>query len=159
MATISGSNCPAVQNGTWTGMMNKRSAFFMRSLCHMWVIKRGTTKTWGHWGWARQSSHSSSSATSIDDGGSIQSRAALRSRNSNMLSLVTCVKGRPPKSAPLLERHQLRTQVSTKPFDRSSAPRWKGMKERGSCPPIIPSVRSPRERPSTPEAFIRFPEM
>ena len=130
MATISGSNCPAVQNGTWAGTVNNRSTFFMRSLCHMCIIKRGPTKTWGHWGWARRSSLSSSSATSIADGGSIQSRAALRSRSSNMLSLVTCVKGSPPKSAPLLVRHQLRTQLSMKPFHHSSAPRWKGMKDR-----------------------------
>ena len=96
MARISGSNCLAVQNETWTGTVNNRSAFFMRSLCHRCVIKLGTTTTWGHGGWTGRSSHSSSSATFIANGGSIQCRAALRSRNSNMLSLVTCVKGSPP---------------------------------------------------------------
>jgi hypothetical protein len=89
MATIRGSYCLEVQKGTWAGTVNNKYAFFLRSLRHRCVIKRGTTKTWGHWGWARRSSHSSSRATSIAAGGNVQSRAALRSRNSNMLSLVT----------------------------------------------------------------------
>jgi len=56
MATISGSNCPAVQNGTPAGTVNNTSASFPKFFLHRWVIKRGITNTCGHWGWASRSS-------------------------------------------------------------------------------------------------------
>jgi hypothetical protein len=45
---VSGLNCLAVQKGTWSGKVNNKSAFFIRSLHHRCLIKCGTTKTWGN---------------------------------------------------------------------------------------------------------------
>jgi hypothetical protein len=45
MATISGSNCPAVQNGTPAGTVNNTSVSFPKFFLHKWVIKRGITNT------------------------------------------------------------------------------------------------------------------
>ena len=90
MATISGSNCGAPQNGTLAGTVKSTSADFPKFLLHMCVIKRGTTKTWGHWGCANLSSHKSSMATSMAAGGSIHSLAAFMPFSSNMLPRVPC---------------------------------------------------------------------
>ncbi len=76
-----------------------------------------------------------------------------------MLSLEMGSSLKPPKSEPFLVLHQLRTHVKTRPPNCSSAPLLKGTKGSGSHPAIIPLVRLPFERPSTPEAFIRFPKM
>ena len=105
-------------------------------------------------------------ATSMAAGGSIQSLAALVFFSSNMLPGVISSRGRFPQSRPCPRfetlssvLHQLRTHFPTLPCDRVSAPRWKGRYDMGSSPLIMPSVWSPRDRPSTPEAFILFPEM
>jgi hypothetical protein len=97
MATISGSNWLLPQKGTPAGTVNKTSAFFPKSRLHICVIKRGTTNTWGHWGWASLSSHKSSMATSIAVGGGIHSLAAFTSFSSNMLLWLTSSNGKPPQ--------------------------------------------------------------
>ena len=79
-----------------------------------------------------------------------------------MLSLVTSTSGAPahgPAARPVCPGscHQLRIQVETRPRERSSAPCATGTNESGSIPAIIPSTRSPLERPSTPIAFILVP--
>ena len=166
MAIISGSNCDDPQNGTPAGTRKSTSADFPKFLLHMCVIKRGTTKTWGHWGCANLSSHKISIATSMAAGGSIQSLAAFVFFSSNMFSGVTSTSGSPPQ-VPLhsgleawsLVRHQLLTHFPTRPCDRTSAPRWNGRNVIGSSPAIMPSVWSPLDSPSTPVAFIRLPEM
>jgi hypothetical protein len=68
-------------------------------------------------------------------------------------------KGNPPNGVSLFVFHQLWTHAETFPLDLSSAPRLKGMNDKGSLPAIMPSVKSPRDKPSTSEAFIHFPEM
>jgi hypothetical protein len=86
MVTISGSNWVPPQKGTPARTVNKLSAYFPKSILYMCVIKRGTTNTLGHQGWASLSSHRSSIATSIAGGGSSHSLTASTSLSSNMLS-------------------------------------------------------------------------
>ena len=161
MATIIGSNCPAVQNGTPAGTVNNTSTSFpkFKFFLHMWVIKRGIRNTCGYWGWASRSSPNNSSAISITAGAITHNLTACMSLSSNMVSGVTSSKGIPPQSFPILVLHQLQTHDPTAPEALSSAPLLKGRKEKGSAPASIPYVKSPLERPSTPVAFILFPEM
>ena len=166
MATISGSNWGAPQNGTPAGTVKSTSANFPKFLLHMCVIKRGTTKTCGHWGCTSLSSHKSSIATSMAAGGNIHSLAAFMSFSSNMLCGVTSSRGSPPQflSCPgpgawSLVLHQLRTHFPTRPCDCVSDPRCNGRKDIGSSSAIIPLVWSPLERPSTPVALMLLPEI
>jgi hypothetical protein len=97
MATVRGLWSRASQKGTPAGILKRISASLPRSLHHRCVIKRGTSYTWGQWGWANQSSVNNSKATSIAAGGSIHSLAACKFFNSNMLSLSTSTSGKPPQ--------------------------------------------------------------
>jgi len=156
---MKGSNCPEVQKGTCAGTVKKRSVFFIRSFLQAWVIKRGMTKAWVHWGWAKRSLHNNSNVTSMAAGSINHRLAAFRSRNLNMISLVMVFKGSPPKSVPFFVCHQLWTHTDTLLPDQSSAPLLNGMNESGSQPAIIPLVKSPQDNPSTRDAFIRLPEI
>ena len=152
------SNWPEVKKGTHAGTVKRRYAFFIRSFVQRWVIKCGMTNIWGHRGGAKRSSYNNSNTTSMAAGGIIHSLAALRSRSSNMLSLVMVHRGDPPNAMPLLVFHQLWTHAETRLTNLLSALWLKGMNDSGSLPAITSSVKLPRDRPSTPKAFICMSE-
>eukprot|EP00956_Cyclotella_meneghiniana_P005190 scaffold6474_cov23-Cyclotella_meneghiniana.AAC.3 len=91
-------------------------------------------------------------------GGGTQSRGPTTSFNENQSVGVRNLRGALHHDVAESVPHQDRTQDTTEPPVRVSAPSLKGRKHQGPSPPLnMPSSRSPLERPSIPASFILVP--
>ena len=146
------------QEGVPESNVISTSVSFDSCLRHRCIMRRGTKNTWGICGFTRWSSLKSSNTVSMAAGGGAHKRGSLKVWSKNQSSGSNFLSSAPNHGFPPESLHHPLTHSSKPPPARSRAPWLRGRKRIGSEPDfIIPSMRSPRDNPSTPAAFILVP--
>ena len=157
ISTISGSCIERGQKDAPLHKVKQISASFIGCFLHKCVISLGTKKTFGMWGCANLSSLNNSTTVSMAAGGGIQSLASWMLWRSNQSSGLSNFRFLPHQGSPSLPFHQESTHCETRVPDSWLVSSFSKTKVNGCFPAIMSSSRSPRDRPSMSDSFMRVP--